>query len=80
MSPEVNEILKQADALSADEQLALASRLIERARRKSRPARRRWLDAIGLAPYPLVGEEAQAWVTRTRQEGTDEREAQWRRS
>jgi type II secretory pathway pseudopilin PulG len=72
MTRKVHELLKQADALSADEQLTLASRLIEQARRKSQPAHRRWLDAVGLAPYPLVGEDAQAWVTRTRQESSGE--------
>jgi hypothetical protein len=50
----------------------LAARLIEQARRKAKPVRR-WLDALGRAPYPLVGEDAQAWVTRTRQVSNNER-------
>jgi hypothetical protein len=27
-----------------------------------------WLDIAGIAPYPLLGEDAQEWVSRTRQE------------
>lgn len=27
-----------------------------------------WLDIAGTAVYPLVGEDAQDWVTRTRQD------------
>ena len=75
----VKEILRQAEPLSADEQLALAALLIEQARKKaSAPIERRnWLDVVGAAPYPLTGEDAQVWVTRTRQEGDDERERQW---
>jgi hypothetical protein len=75
----VKEILRQAEPLSADEQLTLAALLIEQARKKaSAPIeRRKWLDVVGAAPYPLTGEDAQVWVTRTRQEGDDERERQW---
>jgi len=77
----VKEILRQAEPLSADEQLKLAALLIEQARKKaSMPiVRRKWLDVAGAAPYPMTGEDAQDWVTRTRQEGDDERELQWRR-
>jgi hypothetical protein len=72
------QLLKQSASLSADEQLELAARLIEQARKKTAAPRRKWLDVMGTAPYPLTGEDAQAWVTRTRQEGEDEREQQWR--
>ncbi|MGE0133332.1 MAG: hypothetical protein AB7U82_35080 [Blastocatellales bacterium] len=81
MTVAVKEILRQAEPLSADEQLTLAAMLIEQARKKtaSLVERRKWLDVAGAAPYPLTGEDAQGWVTRTRQEGDDERERQWRR-
>jgi hypothetical protein len=80
MTVKVKEILRQAEPLSADEQLALAALLIEQARKKaSAPIERRnWLDLVVAAPYPLTGEDAQVWVTRTRQESDDERERQWR--
>lgn len=80
MNMTILDILKQTATLSADEQLALAEMLIEQARNKSQAtaSRHNWLDAMGAAPYPLMGEDAQAWVTRTRQEGDIERENQWR--
>jgi hypothetical protein len=78
---DVLEIAKQTEALSGDEQLALAAILIERVRRSSAtPPLNRWLDILGAAPYPLVGEDAQAWVSRTRNEDEAERESQWRRT
>ncbi|OQY47425.1 MAG: hypothetical protein B6242_05070 [Anaerolineaceae bacterium 4572_78] len=36
-----------------------------------------WTDIAGTAPYPMFGEDAQAWVSRTRQEDTEIRESQW---
>ncbi len=37
----------------------------------SEPPRRRWRDIRGSAPYPLCGEDAQAWVSRSRREAED---------
>lgn len=72
------ELLHKSASLSADEQLELAALLIEQARKKKAHApRRKWLDVIGASPYPLTGEDAQAWVTRTREEGDAGREQQW---
>ena len=36
--------------------------------------RRKWADIQGKAPYPLVGEDAQVWVSRNRREETENRE------
>ncbi|MGE0881937.1 MAG: hypothetical protein AB7P14_00195 [Blastocatellales bacterium] len=82
MVPTVKEILSQVETLSADEQLALASILIEQARKKSatQSGKRNWLDVMGAAPYPLAEEDAQAWVSRERQEGDSEREKSWERT
>ena len=38
-----------------------------------------WSEAAGMLDYPLVGEDAQAWVTRTRREGDERRERALRR-
>lgn len=85
MTVQVKAIFKQAESLSVSDQLALATLLIERARRSTAltpseyqgPANN-WMNAAGVAPYPLTGEDAQAWVSRNRQEGEDEREQQLR--
>jgi hypothetical protein len=79
MATPLTEIMREMEKLTSDEQLKLAAKLIEWARRGAtviRPSRR-WLDLMGAAPYPMMGEDAQAWVSRTRQEGNDEREKQW---
>ena len=36
--------------------------------------RRKWRDIMGAATEPLTGEDAQAWVSGTRQETTEHRE------
>ena len=71
-------LLNQSEQLTHDEQLVLATRLIERARQgaPTRP-RRKWSEICGLFPYPLTGEDAQAWVTRTRRAGDEQRAQQW---
>jgi type II secretory pathway pseudopilin PulG len=81
MATALLKIMQQAEKLTADEQLELAAKLIEQARKGAATARprRRWLELAGAATYPMLGEDAQAWVSRTRQEGDDERESQWRR-
>ncbi|MDF2210618.1 MULTISPECIES: hypothetical protein [Limnospira] len=35
---------------------------------------RQWLDIAGNAPYPMLGENAQEWVTRTRGESQQHRD------
>lgn len=67
-------IKQQADGLSADEQLRLAAYLVERAR-TSLPAavERKWSDLRGLYSHPMLGEDAQAWVTRTREDADNRR-------
>lgn len=80
MTQRLIQLLNQTADLTADEQLELAALLIEQARKKTASSRRKWLDVAGAAPYPLTGEDAQSWVTRTRQEDENEREQQWRSS
>ena len=40
---------------------------------------RAWMEIRGIMPYPMCGEDAQAWVSRTRQESDEHRERQLRR-
>ena len=64
-SEQVLERIKQeADGLSADEQLRLASYLVERARSLLPAVQtgRKWRDLRGLYKVPMVGEDAQAWL------------------
>ncbi len=77
-SAELEEIIKRAENLPPDEQLYLISRLADKARQsyqtdQSLPEVRYWRDLRVAAPYPLVGEDAQEWVTRTRHESEQSR-------
>jgi len=38
-----------------------------------------WSEAAGMFSYPMVGEDAQAWVSRNRHEGDEHREPLLRR-
>jgi hypothetical protein len=75
-----NDLIRQANKLSPEEQLRLIAYLAEQARKSARqqPAPRRWHDIKGAASYPLVDEDAQSWVSRTRQVSDTQREQQWR--
>lgn len=70
----ISELLRQAEQLPPDQQLQFVALLIERIRQRypTETPRPRWRDIQGSAPYPLAGEDAQAWVSRTRREGTIE--------
>ncbi len=70
---ELNEMAQRAAALTADEKLQLAAMLIEQARQgqEATVPPVRWRDLRGQVPEPALGEDAQAWVTRTRQEGAE---------
>ena len=79
MSAQLLDLLtEQSQQLTEDEQLMLAMRLIDRVRQggatQSQPSQRKWRDLQGAFPYPLAGENAQTWVTRTRREGDERRE------
>ena len=80
-SKELDELVRKAEELTSDEQLLLIARLVENMReahRGSKP-RRKWREICGLVSQPLLGEDAQAWVSRTRSEGDEQRRRQWSR-
>jgi hypothetical protein len=80
MSAQVlNELLERTGALTPEEQLWFIAQLAEKIRAAylGPGTRRKWRDLRGKASYPLLGEDAQAWITRTRQESDEHRESQW---
>lgn len=82
MTVKLQEAISQVEALSPDEQYELVATIVENLRTKARNGSKKsysWKAAKGIVAYPLAGEDAQEWVTRTRAEGDDEREKQWRR-
>ena len=73
MSDRLRAILEELERLDPEELAVLRSRLdaVEASPRASRPS---WADLEGIAPDLLEGEDAQAWVSRTRAEGDRWRE------
>ncbi len=69
MSKELRELMKQADALTADEQLRLIAYLTQRLQRceiiKRKPSRD-IMEFAGIAPNMLGGMDAQEYVSRMR--------------
>ncbi|MCC5627793.1 hypothetical protein [Nostoc sphaeroides] len=76
MSPSLEKILSEIEQLTPQEQLTVMGHLVERIKKHINQAqpKRKWNDLKGMAPYPLLGEDAQEWVSRTRQEGDEHRE------
>ena len=80
ISEQLIKLISAADQLTIDDQLQLIAHLeanIQHAQ-QAPDARPDWRAFEGSVAYPFFGEDAQAWVSRTRQEGTEERERQWR--
>ncbi len=77
-SAELDELIKQTDSLSPEERLQLLEHL---RRGVSAPGKtnRKWREIRGVAQWPLLDEDAQAWVSRTRREGDEHRDSQVRR-
>lgn len=74
----LDKLMKQTSRLSAEEQLLLASRLIERAR-QSLPAgaqpQNKWRNLRGAAKSTKLGEDAQVYITRSRTESDAHRDS-----
>jgi hypothetical protein len=68
-------LLQQTATLTPEEKLRLIAHLADSLRQSApAPQRRKWSEIRGAAPYPLFGEDAQAWITRSRQESDEHRE------
>lgn len=76
MSTELDELIRRTEGLSPQDR----QRLLDHLSRNVSPGRvhRQWREIRGAAAYPLVGEDAQTWVSRTRREGDEHRQGQLR--
>lgn len=77
ITPLLNELIEKAETLPPDEQRRLVTHLVDKAFQQlpaAPPRYRKWREIRGMLPYPALGEDAQAWVTRTRREGDEHRE------
>jgi hypothetical protein len=75
MSILLDTVLKQVEQLTAEERLELIQKVAEglKSKPESTSTKPKWADLRGMAPYPLMGEDAQEWVSRTRRESDDHR-------
>lgn len=76
MAVMIQRVLQDIDGLSLSDQMQVLEHLVQRVRRSvsgeslvEPPQKRKISDFRGIANYPMLGEDAQAWVSRTRSEG-----------
>lgn len=76
MSLLLQDLLRQVEQLAPEERLELIRQVAESLKKSGAIAqpKPRWSDLKGLAPYPMLGEDAQEWVSRTRREADEHRE------
>lgn len=68
MSPQLEKVIESIDKLSTSEQMAVIDWITSRLKKnEGSQAPLRWLDLAGTVPYPLLGEDAQDWVSRSRE-------------
>lgn len=60
-------VKQQIALLPEEEQSALLTYLTQTVENREMPAVK-WSDLAGIAPYPLTGEDAQEWISRSRLE------------
>ena len=77
MSPQLQQILNDIDLLLPSDKIQVASYVIESIKeyvpKETVKSNRKWSDLKGMATAPLMDEDAQQWVTRTRSEGDEHR-------
>ncbi|HEX71852.1 MAG TPA: hypothetical protein ENN65_00835 [Candidatus Hydrogenedentes bacterium] len=69
------DVLQRAEKLPPGQRLLLIEHLLRQMRntQAGQDAYPVWEDYAASAPYPLCGEDAQAWVSRTRRESDESR-------
>jgi predicted nucleotidyltransferase len=70
MSPLLEKILSEIEQLTSEKQLTVMEHLVERMKKhitQSQP-KRKLADLKGMSPYPLLVEDAQTWISRTRRD------------
>jgi hypothetical protein len=79
MSPQLQQVLSDIDRLSPTDRIQVMTHVIESIKEyvptDSVKSHRKWSDLKGMATSPLMDEDAQEWVSRTRMEGDERRES-----
>jgi hypothetical protein len=76
----IQRVLQDIDGLSLSDQMQVLEHLVQRVRRSvsgellvEPSPKQKISDFRGIAKYPMLGEDAQTWVSRTRREGDESR-------
>ena len=70
----LDELIRRVESLPPEELSELAAYLAAKtAGERSAGPRRKWAEIRGKARYPMLGEDAQAWVSRNRREDDERR-------
>lgn len=71
----LEEIIEKVDLLTTEEQLSLIDVITRKTRSSVRLSGgpRTWLDLKGMLSYPACGEDAQSYISRSRQESDEKR-------
>ena len=73
------EVAALAEKLSPEEKLKLVAHLLTRANENYQPKPgRKWAEIRGMVQYPYLGEDAQAYISRSRREDSEHRDAMLR--
>lgn len=75
LSSDAEQVLELAHQLNDNEKLEIAERLIAEVRHQSKSHPYDLGDLEGLVSYPMMGEDAQTWISRTRKEADESRDA-----
>jgi hypothetical protein len=82
MNPQLQEVLSAIDRLSPIDRIQVMTHVIDSIKEyvPTEPVKlqSKWSDLRGMATAPLMGEDAQEWVSRTRREGDEHRESSLR--
>lgn len=78
MSPQLQQVLSEIDLLSPIDRIQVMTHVLESIKeyvpKELIKSDRKWSDLKGMAISPLMDEDAQDWISRTRSEGDEHRE------
>ena len=68
-SQKLEQLIKQLEKLTSSERLILAQHLIAKVQKEipAMKTSRKWSELIGIIPYPALNEDAQTYISRSRE-------------
>jgi len=68
-SQKLEQLIKQSERLTSSERLILVQHLIAKVQKEipEKKISRKWSELIGIIPYPALNEDAQTYISRSRE-------------